>query len=776
MSHSRASKARAILGRTSVSGLLLLALLAPGTSLGTGPDAEPKPSEDSPASASGSHLARTSLTDRSSTEFSSYLAHIAAAGASLRLQEFDEARRWLSGAPSQHRGWEWKHLMSRLDHSLFRIDAHDRPVEQIAFSPDGRWMATADAGGEFAIWDAATGVERARFVEHTGAIEMLQFSPDGSRLLTGSVDGTARLWNLLELAPDRVLHEGPLPVRAGSFSAGGENVVLFLAEPYGPTSRPTEVVVYDLGSGEPLVVREREGRSIRAVAVHPSGRELVTSSGDFGVLHWTLGEDEPDPRELSFDPAGSVSIRYLCYSADGEKLAATARDRRTKVWDRDGREIAVLQGHTDEVVQVVFHPKRDVIVTGSQDRTARVWDLQTGKCVSVLRGQDSPIRAVAYHPEGRQLVTGGEDGSVHFWDPLGRTELASGWRHDPSAYAAPFSPDGRFVASCGYDGTIRLWNAVSGEQIAIFRGHTDSANTLAFTPDGRRLVSGSNDRTLRVWSLETFQCERVLSGHEQGIPSLAIHPEGSELASASFDGTVRIWSLETGEELNRFEDLAASAVAYSPDGASLVAAGSGGQIQVRDSETDQITAALDSHTDYVHALAFASDGSLLLSAGADGEVCVWDVSSRTCVRHLTGHQDGVNAVAFFPDGSRILTGSADNTLRLWDTDSGRHILTLDRFDSPVYAVSVSTDGDRISVCPLDGSVRIHDASPLGRRVREEVQFEQMKEDADNWIEVLLTAGLARSEIGQMLTEDETLSEAFRWTIRERLLCHGTTGP
>ena len=209
----------------------------------------------------------------------------------------------------------------------------------------------------------------------------------------------------------------------------------------------------------------------------------------------------------------------------------------------------ILGDHDACVTSVAFSPDGRHIVSGSGDKTVRVWDAQTGQSVmDPLKGHDKRVTSVAFSPDGRHIVSGSGDNTVVVWDAqTGQSVMDPLKGHDNYVNSVAFSPDGRHIVSGSGDKTVRVWDAQTGQSVMDpLKGHDEEVSSVAFSPDGRHIVSGSCDKRVRVWDAQTGQSVMdPLEGHDKEVSSVAFSPDGRHIVSGSHDMTVRVWDAQS---------------------------------------------------------------------------------------------------------------------------------------------------------------------------------------------------------------------------------------
>jgi WD40 repeat protein len=373
--------------------------------------------------------------------------------------------------------------------------------------------------------------------------------------------------------------------------------------------------------------------------------------------------------------------------------------------------LAVLRGHDDMVLGASFSPDGSRIVTASQDRTARIWNANTGRLIAILRGHKRQVFSATFSPDSRRIVTASADKTARLWDAATAREIDIFRGHEDAVVTAVFSPDGKRIVTASRDDTARVWDVSTGRQIGILRGHQDQLESAAFSADGARIVTASDDKTARIWDAGTGRCIAILRGHESPVASAEFSPDGRRIVTASSDGTARIWDAESGRQIGvlRGHEDAVTSAAYNSDGMRIVTASHDKTARIWDAGAEREIVVLRGHDDVVNSAAFSRDGTRIVTASDDKTARIWDANAANHVLVLSGQDDAVNSAAFSPDGKRIVTASTDKTARTWDAGSGRELAILRGHGDIVETVAFSPDGTRIVSASDDKTARIWEA-------------------------------------------------------------------
>ncbi|HEX6681982.1 MAG TPA: helix-turn-helix domain-containing protein [Candidatus Limnocylindrales bacterium] len=582
------------------------------------------------------------------------------------------------------------------------LSGHHAEVTGVAFSPDGRSIASSGRDGTARIWNRTEHREKMVLRQPDARFLGVAFSPDGRRLAVSTSEetddgprGGVTLWDLAE--PDfATVLRSPDPARIGvTFSPDGRNVAT-------ATTGGT-VAVWDIDQGLRTQFRIHN-QTVNAIGFSPDGLRLAVAGGDDTIRLWPTAGGPP-PAELRGHDGDAFAVAF---APDGRHLASGGSDRSVRIWSLPGTvaAAALLPGHESAVTAVAFSPDGRRIATASTDRTIRLWDVANPAHALVLRGHQGTVGAVAFSPDGRQLASGSDDRTVRVWDISGQA--------DPTVVAGPSSSgptaaglDGRHAANVKSDGTIALTDIASGRPLTPLRGAITPSLQVALSSSGPAVASLTHLGGVQVWrggaasAPETWRCDdsrpHLLATH------IAISPGGDRVAAACTDAHIRIW---TGEERNARTLLTfgAGPVAFSPDGRRLAGTGLDREVKIwaLTDRSDPVTLARQDTP--INDLAYSLDGQHLATAGADGVVRVWNTVSGT-LNILPGVPGNANTVAFNPATPSVASVGSDNTIRVWSLTGGADPLILQPYPSPPLRATFTADGRNLVTTHADHTVQ-----------------------------------------------------------------------
>lgn len=544
---------------------------------------------------------------------------------------FDPAGRWVASAnlavpmpPFPLTAPPGKGVLRIWDVATSRLVvevAHEAPLTDFTFSPDGRRIATASKDGTARVWDVETGAPLTPPLVHKQPVNKVAFSADGRQLVSAGDDRTARIWDARGIQLHILELSGP--VRSASFSADGKRLV---------TQSGGWVSVWDTATGKEVMKPcLADVGSIGDVQFSADGRRLLTVGGHLATRAWDI-----ETRQLvSQARQRTLEAPAVWLSADRRRAVSAGFDYPAQVWDPfTGEAITPPLPHIRNVLAAAFTPQSDRVVTAGRDGAVRVWEAATGVIVAGPLWHASMVTSAAFSPDGRLVLTRDGDGLVRVWDLAAVAGPASPWRADSYSWSVQVSANEHWAVTSRVYATWRcLWirDVRAGRVIWAVQDPAGRDATVRFSPDSARLVLTRADGSTRTWESAT----------------------GVEMASAARP-------LE-----------AAIAAERSPDGKLRATGGSDGVVRVCDDATGQVLYNLVEHVGPVTQVAFSPDGRRLLTASEDGTARLWESANGEPVA-LFRHDRGVGYTAFAADGYSIITGCADGTVRRWPLAPARH--------------------------------------------------------------------------------------------------------
>jgi eukaryotic-like serine/threonine-protein kinase len=598
------------------------------------------------------------------------------------------------------RGWEWRYLWRESKSSeLFALPGTKHEMTSVAFSPDGKYLATGEGRGRITVWDLATTQALAHVQSKLTGAFLLEFSPDGHLLAACAWEGGLGLWDWNH--PHLSVHVSPI--------TNGTVTGVRLDEKTITAVTPDLLRQWDRTTGEEIlrfpIVSFQPNWEAWAI-FSPDGRTVASSSNNI-VMLWDIETKAMIKQPLT---TPEEVVNPISFSNDGRTLVAGGKSGMVFVWDvRSHQMITSFPAHRSVAEWGRFSPAGDLFVTVGYDQTIKLWNTKNWQELSELNGHLNVIFSAAFSRDGKQIASASADGTVRFWSgtPERRRENHKAVPADVSKWS--LSPDAQSLCLIFRDQTYSVWDLKTWNESPRSPLGTTEVVAAALFPGAKEVALAEANGEVFVIATASGQ-RRSVSSHfgDSGVVALSCSADGSTLAGRARDNQIIAWDASSGNELSRFTSESTPllrGLPISKDGRTVATAPGNGTIELWEVRTLRRQTLYVSDIEPATDVAFFSDGYRVATSDVDLTARVWDLRVPDHPQ-VTMHADltGLMCVALSPDETRLAAGedtTKPNRVKVWDVATGQELAGLIGHKSRINDVAFWPDSDAITSVSRD---------------------------------------------------------------------------
>jgi WD40 repeat protein len=555
------------------------------------------------------------------------------------------------------------------------LEGHKSYVNCIAFSADGKWLASGSQDNDLRLWEVDTGKERRRFQGHTAPIERMALSPDGKVLASSCLGGTLRLWDTDTGKETRSLPiDGGYRVRAMTFTPDSKRLAFI-----NRTDKGIQLV--NVADGKVVQTFPGHKGGVNGLAFSGDGATLFSCGDDHTIRAW----DVATGKELRRYGDAKTEVTGLALAPDGKTLTfSTHPDGMAHVWDLAADRNLVPPWKAN-LSSIAYSPDSKKVALGRD--TIAIHEVATGKRLNPTTESESPVQQVEYAADGKLLAVWRQDQTIELWDTTKWRKAATLKAKVGRFTSMVFSPGGKYLTTAEGDfnqGILCHWDPRTGKRLQEFPQGKGWLESLSYAADGETLagIQMSQGTVFIRWDPATGKERGRITDPGRGRnPQLS--PDGALLACGTSANAVVLWDTRTGKLLRAFGKTLPGArelLIFSPSGRTLATQGGEGADDGIAGQRDVVLWETATGLERLHIamnagpvsqVAFAPDGRLLASVGRTETIHLWDAWTGEEVGRLTGHRGWMNSISFAPDGKSLASGGADHTVLIWDVSGFR---------------------------------------------------------------------------------------------------------
>jgi WD40 repeat protein len=612
----------------------------------------------------------------------------------------------------------------------------------------------------FAAW-AGRLPECVQALPHNDVIDALAFTPDGKTLLTAGMDSQVHQWDWQAGVECTAPLRNPRPVKSIVMGPKGDSIIA------GMESEGINVWSRENDQAEPRSFPDFP--ECQGLAHHPTQPLVLVADRRDRTRMLDIGTGDPVGPEF----VHGARIWGVAFSSDGKLVLTGGDDRHAKIWNATTGELIASLEHAMVVQEVAFSPDGERIATATSGNHVRIWSLRNHQLLHMLR-HGGQSESLAFSPDGRFLLTGSRDRLARLWDARTGTLACPPIQHAGHVLAVAFAPDGHTFATASDDRMVRGWRVPAAGATSHRLEHPATVWSAAYSPDGSVILAGYGERGrsggVQLWDSALRLKSGPAISDSDAVTCTAFAPDGATYLTGSYSGVIRLRDAKTGQQVGQpiIDAGAASALGITPSGQQLAIArmGRGDRELVFYDRVTRRPGARLGHRDSVRGLAFDRDGTIALTGSFDSTAQLWDLRTGSPIGPPLQHTGQVGAAALSADGCRLVTGSDDQKAYLWERDCDKvtpHFRLSHR--GTVRAVALQPGGGLVLTGSWDRTARLWDFAtgrPIGPPLNHDGEVETAAFRPDG--RSCLTGGWDKSiRIWQVpVATDGSVGQLKRW--------------
>ena len=651
-------------------------------------------------------LARAQNSLKEDNEYQLYLTQIAAAEAFLHLNLISTANSYLNSCNEKYRNMEWRFLKAALDQSektLTKTGNHY--FTDIKMSLDGKYLAATSSDSLVTIFSYPEMKVLHELKGHTSSVSTLAFSNDGKKLASGCRDHSVLIW---DTESGKLISKNSSSFKQGIYQvrfSPNDSLVGVVSWERIADREPGIfgfVKILDSNTAKELHRIELDNHPAAGIVFTPDGKNMILSTWGEIVYSYNLKTFDLKWKFDLSDPQEYNAFHSIDIHPDGKMVAVGSTDHRVYLLNTLNGEIVhkiePWQGHTKTVKAVKFSVDGKFLATGGEDQTILIWNTENWSKSNSLAGHINTVNGLAWNTEGNAILSASLDGTLKTWN-LQHPFETSYEICNFGPWQTPFTTDGQYFAAPSSDKKMVVYEAATGKILVNLGEQSGLCGEIS--KDAKTLVTASFDGVVRIWDLQGGTEIQTLKGHASRVDGITYLNNSRQTVSVG-DTTLRVWQTGSESEIKIIPFVDSPfRIAATPDDSKVIAAFNSGMVKVFETKSWTELSTFSCKTG-IQEITVSLDGkTIAVFSGKDIEL--WNLESFTKTTVLAGHEKPGYGIGFSPDGKYLISGSYDQTFKLWNLETNTCTLTFHGYEDTIYSCKI-LPGNKIFLSSSQGKI------------------------------------------------------------------------